>query len=194
MALTELNEMISQYAGFGVGLPPTLVQQDITVTISDDEPSARIAAAGGITITLPALPFDGARVQVIDVGNVFATSPVTIDRNGWLLEGATSNLTLNANGLNRSWMFRPDLAGWVRAAPLLIDDVLPFPEEFDAGIALMLAYRLAGEFRTGLSPQDAAMAMAAHTRLRARYAPPPKLTFTDEVRLLGDASRRWDGW
>jgi hypothetical protein len=193
MGLTELNQLISQYAGFGVSLPPVLVKQSVTLTISDDEPSARLAAAGGITITLPEQPVDGARVQVIDVGLAFAGAPVTLSPNGWLIEGATANLTLNTAGLNRAWMFRPDLAAWVRAAPLLIDDVLPFPEEFDAGMALLLAQRLAGEYGRELSPEDRGMAMAAHTRLRARYAAPPKLSFSDEVARLGDASRN-RGW
>ena len=193
IALTELNRLIANYVGFGSSLPWDTVRADRTVELYPEDPSLRLALqnTSAITLTLPRLPRDGSRLQIIDPNLTLAAAPVTLARNGWQIEGAATNLVLNTNGANRMWMFRADTGNWARAANLALDDALPFPDDFDLGMALLLAQRLGGEFRVQLSPQDQGFAKDAHTRLRSRYVKPPRQFSPTDIQLAGGAIYEW---
>ena len=85
---------------------------------------------------------------------------MTIARNGWAIEGATANLTLNTAGLTRAWLFRGDTGNWARAQDLALTDPSPLPAQFDAALAIILADRLQPVLRRSGSPADAAAADA----------------------------------
>lgn len=193
MALTELNRLIHRYVGFGSSFPWDTARADKAVEMDPDDPALRLALqnTGPITITMPKLPVDGARLQIIDPNNTLATHNVTLVRNGWQIEGAASDLVLNTNGLNRVWMFRGDTGNWTRAADLTLDDQMPFPVDFDADWALILARRIAGEYGQQLSQEDSRYANAANSRLRARYVKPPKQYPSTDIQWAGGAVWDW---
>ena len=88
---------------------------------------------------------------MVDANLTFASAPITVARNGRLIEGASANLTLSVNGDNRRWWFRGDTGNWVREADYVTaDDLIEFPEGLIAYMPYMLAVAQAGEFNADL--------------------------------------------
>jgi len=198
-ALLELNHLLRDWSENGVSWP--YVNEAITGSyeVSAKYPSLRLQCLnGGITVTLPdpdnrEIP-DGMRLQIVDVTGAFASSPVTLARNGWELEGAAANLTLNTAGLVRTWVFRADLGDWRRLADLGTSDLLPYPTDFDYGIALILAQRLEGEYGQPLGPSDAKAAKQAKIDLYARYVRPTDVNFDPSSQYMGGRSKIYGFW
>lgn len=69
--------------------------------------------AGGFTITLPASPIDGDVIQIIDVTSIFASSNVTVARNGQLINSSATNLTLDVAGAAVTLVFSGATYGWI---------------------------------------------------------------------------------
>ncbi len=93
------------------------------------------------TIYLDPSPYDGARFAVIDVGQNFTTAPITIDADTRRIED-NKQVVLNTDGAVVEWMYRADLAQWVRVSPLTLDSETPFPSKFDDYFIIKLATRL----------------------------------------------------
>ena len=167
--LTRLNAIIASAFGNSVGEGLS----DLTLAVSDEiDANVRCVVTGrtgAITITLPEAPQNGARVQVIDADGTFDTYSVTVARNGRKLEGAYANLTLSTEGLNRTWLYRGDLADWVRVSELELNNDLPFPLEHEDAFVIELAIRMNPVFMASLSPESAAAHQTAMRRLRAAY-------------------------
>lgn len=190
IALELLNNQVAGVFGQGVGmnLRDQAVTSDTTLT---DYIRAVVGAHSAFSITLPAEPKDGSRIQVLDASNSFATYPVTIKPNGRMIEGATANLTANTNGFTRTWFYRADLADWRKVADLTLNDAFPFPEEFDDAFAILLALRLAPRFGKSISAETSAASQRAMGRLRARYRS-RVITYADDavLRMSVQASTR----
>jgi len=91
----------------------------------------QVAVDGATTIYLKQLPSDGARMGLVNIGTSFATNPLTIDGNGFLIDGATS-LTLSAALTGPLfWFFRQDLGDWRRVTTLTDASESPLPSDFD---------------------------------------------------------------
>lgn len=167
--LTRLNAIIASAFGNSVGEGLS----DLTLAVSDEiDGNTRCVVTGrtaAITITLPEAPQNGARVQIIDADGTFDTYSVTVARNGRKLEGAYANLTLSTEGLNRTWLYRGDLADWVRVSELGLNDDLPFPLEHEDAFVIELAIRMNPVFGASLSPESLAAHQTAMRRLRAAY-------------------------
>ena len=164
--LSALNALISGLLGNGIG--QDLV--DLAVTESEEiEVNTRclVTATASLTITLPEEPANGDRFQIIDIGGNIATYPLTVDRNGRRIESASSNLTLNTNSLDRSWIYRADIASWERVATLVATDPLPFPD--DEAFIYELAWRLAPGYGASFTGEQAASRETSWRRLMARY-------------------------
>lgn len=121
-----------------------------------------------INLYLHPAPNDGTRFAVNDVSASLATHPVTVYGNGRLIEGVQS-VVLNTNSLERSWLFREDLANWLPYAPLIASDTFPFPEEFDDYFITLLALRLNPSFGISLDDQSALVLKRTGAQLRTRY-------------------------
>jgi hypothetical protein len=89
-------------------------------------------------------------MAAVDALGNFASSNLTINGNGRLIEGATS-VTLNVNGTARQWMYRADTGNWVRISSLAAGDEMPFPQEFDDYFQVRLALRLVSRHSTSLA-------------------------------------------
>ena len=68
--------------------------------------------SGAITVTLPASPSAGAIVAVSDYAKTFDSNNCTIGRNSSNIEGAASNLTLDAEGLAMTFVYADATKGW----------------------------------------------------------------------------------
>lgn len=91
----------------------------------------QVAIPGATTIYFKQNPSDGARMGLVNIGTSFVTNPLTIDGNGFLIDGASS-ITLNAALTGPLlWFFRQDLGDWKRVTTLVGTDQSPLPEEFD---------------------------------------------------------------
>lgn len=194
--LDYLNKLLAEIVGFGGSHPVLTKTISTSYEVSPREPAIRLLCRhdGALTVTLPSVDnmeiYDGMRLGVVDVSNNAATANITIARNQWLLEGATSDLTLSTNGINRLWMFRADLGDWKRATDLAVDDSLPFPTDLDTAMALILANEIGGEFGQQLRPSDLALAKAARLKLGAKYVKGVRMAPEPSVRWMGGATRQ----
>ena len=191
-ALIDLNDMLEGLVGAGASFPMTTIIVDSAYTMTDDQRAVRFLCLTGLTITLPENPVDGAIVEIKDVKGTAASSNIVLSANGNWIESASSVTILTAS-LQRKWRFRADTGNWTRLATLGLDDSLPFPDEFDTVLALLLARRLEGEYGANLSGSDQALAKAGKTRLRARYVKPPEAGFDGALGNVGGATNVYWG-
>jgi len=120
------------------------------------------------TLKLDPQPYDGQRLSFVDIAGNLATYPLTLDGNGRKIEGVTS-LVLNTNSDAREWMYRADLASWVKITSLLYTDALPFPQDFDDYFITMLAMRINPRYGQSLTPETTMALKRSRSQLRARY-------------------------
>ena len=74
-----------------------------------------ICTAGSITITLPASAdaVAGDTVQIVDVGGNAGANAITVGRNGALIQGASSDLTIDINNTAPVLVYTGATHGWV---------------------------------------------------------------------------------
>lgn len=181
--LARLNALVSGVYGYEVGDP--LADWPVGVEgVADDVgswdsnawsyPPANVRLIAGhtsaTTVYLPPAPDDGARVVVIDPNARLAAAPITLDGNGRAIEGATS-VTLSANSLERSWLYRADKGNWTRLSTLTAtdDEEFPFPIEFDDYFITRLAMRINPRYGRSIGAESADAMERTLGKLRARY-------------------------
>lgn len=118
-------------------------------------------------------PPDGAMMTLLNLGPTFDVYSLTLDGNGYLIEGGPE-LVLNTaqayTGTPIRWMFRADLGSWIRIPlPLAEDTELPFPVEFDDFWTAALCIRLSPSYGKPVSDITAGVASNGIEMLRARY-------------------------
>jgi len=152
--------------------PDGLYQQAVAadVTIGGNV-RARVTGGTGVDITLPALPNDGWRVQIVNASG----SSVNVKPNGHLI-GATvatansSDVTL-ASGATLDRFFRRDVGAWISPTVTSLADALPYPANFDGGFATQLAMLVAPDFELSAQVTELMLAVAQATQadLDKRY-------------------------
>lgn len=161
LGMRRLNALIAGLCGMGIGEPLA----DLFVSESRALPSncRAVVGAGGLTLALPAEPQDGCRVGVVLAGS----GPVTLARNGRLLEGAAADLTVASR---RTWFYRADLGDW-RAVDeaLSLGDDFPFPAATEEAFTVLLALRLAPAAGPSLPAESQTVVQRALSTLRTRY-------------------------
>lgn len=136
------------------------------------------------TLKLHPQPYEGQRLAFADAGNNIAASPLTLDANGRLIEGAKTVL-LNTNGDSRQWLYRADTASWVKITALIATDAMPLPQEFDSFFVTRLAMRLNPRYGQQLSDLTVKELTTIEGKLRARYRKPRPLQDTSPLGLMG---------
>lgn len=68
--------------------------------------------SNAITVTLPASPFKGDVIRVVDVANNFDTNALTLNRNGNPIMGLAENLTVSTEGAAFDLIFYDATRGW----------------------------------------------------------------------------------
>lgn len=71
-------------------------------------------SSSAITVTLPSSPDEGDAVSIKDYKGSAATYNITVDRNGQLFEGTTSNFIIAANKQGVQLVYSDSTTGWVR--------------------------------------------------------------------------------
>lgn len=154
--VTVFNAM--QRGFFGDLIGPRLSPLAAGAALTAENGGVYQIAASLMTITAPANPRNGWRFGVADANLNFTTNTCTIARNGRLLEGAASNISLTTNGDNRTWFFRGDTANWVKETDLTIDATVHFPDPLVAYLPDMLAVYAVAEYGGEVRPDIVAKA------------------------------------
>lgn len=155
---------------FGTIIGPRLAPAVTAVSLTGQTGFIYAVGAAAVTITLPANPRAGARVGVSDANLALATFNATIARNGHLLEGAAANLTLNTNGTNRIWWFRPDTGNWVREADQALTDSPPFSDDLIGYLPAMFAVNMVAEYGGEVRQDTVANALLGRAAFARQYA------------------------
>lgn len=144
---------------------------------------------GSRTMKLHPIPHNGQRLALADAGNSLGTNNLTLDGNGHQIEGSSS-LTINTNADNRQWLYRADLGSWVKLAPLLLTDTMPFPQEFDDYFSIMLFARIAPRHEMTLNAASASILSEREAQMQARYRQPRPLQDWGSLGLYANRRRR----
>lgn len=142
------------------------------------------------TLYLPRRPDDGARIQFIDVQGVCATYPVTLSANGRLIEGADS-ITLSTDGVNKTWIYKADIATWVLVETLALDDEMPFPPEFDDYFIIKLAGRMNPRYGRSLDEFSLARLQEMQDNLESKYRQKRSMPAQQGVLRLSDPNQQY---
>lgn len=132
------------------------------------------------TVYMPWAAQDGARYGIADPFGRLAVVPVTLDGNGRTIENVAT-LTLNTAGLFREWIYRADLASWLRVANVELADENPFPANFDAMFTILLAMRLNPRYGRMLDEQSVAVLRQGKREFIARYVQSAVLETDDSI-------------
>lgn len=138
-----------------------------------------VSLATASTVYFPALPNDGARMALVNVGS---QADVTLNGNGRKIEGVAS-LTASPDELNgRKWFYRADLGDWVRLNVLAASDAVPLPPEFDDLLICGLAIRLAPRFGVTISQTTVECYTDMLARAKKRYKQSERMPTSMELR------------
>lgn len=121
-----------------------------------------------LTVYLDPQPMDGTRFALLDKSNNLATNGLTVMPNGQTIMGTTS-LVAATNGSAFEFIYRSDTGDWAKTDPLLADDDMPFPTDFDDYFIIGLASRLNVRNANAMDPQSVEAYNNAKSQFRARY-------------------------
>lgn len=113
-------------------------------------------------------PQDGSRMGIADPFGRLSQVPLTVEGNGRTIEGAESIL-LDTDGTFREWIYRADMAGWVKLTGVEATDENPFPAHFDIMFTILLAMRLNPRYGRTLDDQSTVMLKQNRQQFVARY-------------------------
>jgi len=133
-------------------------------------PNVRLVATNevALTLNLPGNPSPGSLIGISDPHARLATYPVTLDGNGYTIEGAAT-LVLNTDSVNTLWLFRDDLSNWSKVIPLVAADDMPFPGEYDQMFTILMAMRLNPAYGRNISSVQAQFLKDYQQQFNARY-------------------------
>lgn len=140
--------------------------------------------SGGRTMKLHPCPYEGQRLALIDVAGNLGANNLTLDGNGRKIEGVAA-LVLNANGIDRQWLYRADIGDWVKITALVAADTFPLPLEFEDYFVTQTAVRLNPQYGQALPDQVALSLKEAERRISARYRRPQPVQDSGSLGLLG---------
>jgi hypothetical protein len=132
------------------------------------------------TVYLTDRPQDGARYGLADPFSRLADFPVTLDANGRTIEGAPT-VIVSENGLFREWIYRADLAAWLRVDGVEPTTENPFPADFDIMFTILLAMRLNPRYGRSIDDQSTAMLRQNKREFIARYLQSSPLDIDDSI-------------
>ena len=169
-ALIAINSM--KRAMFGTLIGPRLGPQPLSGAAGQAESGGEYQLPGGaaFTLTAPLNPRSGSRFGVVDANLAWTAFPLTILRNGQLINGAAANYVLSANGANTRFWFRGDTGNWIIEADFAsLDSAIEFPDPLIDYMPNMLAVVIAAEYGAEVRPDVAAGAMEGREAFARSY-------------------------
>jgi hypothetical protein len=99
---------------------PTIVNSNTTLVARGNLRTSGVQSTGnyfvipasGLTLTLPASPVLGDEVVITDIAGTAFNTPVTIARNGSLIQGLAEDMPFNVNNASVRLMFSNTTYGW----------------------------------------------------------------------------------
>ena len=176
--LERLQGIVNGLLGNGVGTSLADVDVAADSTLLPDT-RAIVAQSAAITLTFPATPANGQRVQII---GDFATHNATLDGNGRTIPA----VTLSSDATNNTYIYIADTASWALISPLTADSDLPIND--DEFFTLELGKRLVPMFGGQMTPEGAAALQRASNRIRARFRSQAVTPCDDAVQFLSRQS------
>ena len=99
---------------------PTIVNSNTTLVARGNLRTSGVQSTGnyfvipasGLTLTLPSSPVLGDEVVITDIAGTAFNTPVTIARNGSLIQGLAEDMPFNVNNASVRLMFSNTTYGW----------------------------------------------------------------------------------
>lgn len=120
------------------------------------------------TVYLSPQPQNGARLVLIDKSSNLGTYNLTLNGNGYTIDGSTSQV-FSTNGLEKEYFFRADIGDWAAIFDLVTTDNSPFPQEYDDLLIVGIAMRLNPRNGVQMDSQSVAAYKSSLRKFRAQY-------------------------
>lgn len=145
-ALISINSL--KRALFGTVIGPRLSPLALTGSAGQAESGGEYQLpSGAFTLTAPLNPRSGARFGVVDANLGWTANPLTINRNGRLINGTNGNYLISTAGQNTRFWFRGDTGDWIIEGDFAnLDQAIEFPDPLIAYLPNMLAVVIAAEY------------------------------------------------
>ena len=86
----------------------TYSKYNSNTTITSNTGVIADTSAGSFTITLPASPVTGDKIEIVDGSGTFGTNPLTVARNGNEIADIADDLSLNITGVAATFIYNTD--------------------------------------------------------------------------------------
>lgn len=174
LGLRRYNALLGDLAGMGVG--ETLQDVDLarypnawTYPYTPVNVRMLVGAQSSRQLAFPYEPQNGSRFAIVDLDNSFASSPVTLSRNGRKIDGEAADLLCDTAGYNAEWFYRADLGGWLTVQEAEIGDNCLYADNCRDALALVLSARLSPSTGLGVSAEAASAITRGLGTLKARH-------------------------
>lgn len=149
----------------------------------------RVTTASAVTITVPTSVASSQRL-------ISCCNQVTLVCTGYddraPKDGARIHVSDVFSDSKSTYYYRSDLAQWTAALGLTLDSEVPLSEEFDEGLAAMLALRLSAFGSVPLSDVTIQLAQRTEGKMRSRFGE-KKLISVDLPLLRTSSNQIWSG-
>lgn len=163
LSLAAVQRVIARLPEYGGGR--VLVDETWSESATATKADARIiTTVSGVSVPTPADPADGTRLAVVPLTGTASVSPT--ERK---IEGATASVSVSAA---TSWVYRADLADWVRITSLTGSDSVPYSEDCEGALGYLAAREAAPSFEVSLSAELGRAIVESESFLRAKFSRP----------------------
>lgn len=145
------------------------------------------------TIKFPENPTDGSRIMFRDVNST--SVEVTLDGNGRLIDGQSTQVDTPQAFNARQWFYRADLASWQVVSTLGLNDTLPLPEEYNDLFICYIAIRMSPRSAQTASDATKQLFGALLKQAKARYRQTQAIAVADpRISTSLDSFGNGQGW
>lgn len=171
-ALEALMRVVARLPEYGAGR--ALVDESVSVSPKETPQDVRlIVSVAGLTIPTPTDPDDGARFAVAPLAGAVSVTP-----KGRRLEGGLSALSISADTM---WIYRADLADWVKSTSLTGQSQSPWPQDCDSALGQLAAEEVAPTLGIPVSADLGRLIEASRSFLRAKFGRPGRQDWSSIV-------------
>lgn len=180
-------------------IPDDLVSSNMSTTwyeVPRTNSRLLVAISAALSVKMPANPQDGSQIMIVDVGSTSVN--LTLDGNGRLISGQTTQIDTPQVFDGRRYFYRADLASWELVAVLGLNDPLPLVEDFNDLFITYLAMRLSPRNAQETMEETALVYKDQLAKARRRYRQEQAIAIADPrvsegIQSFGHVGAR-DSW